>query len=206
MITAVIPNAEDELHNLTRYAQTGFVIGFGLRYGQPDFLLNRYPDAWTALYEQENFIFGDPVAAWTLTRTGSTRWSDVTFPDPRDIMEHAKKHGLKYGATFVTKIDRKRSFMSVARPDREFDDAEMLLLWSKLEGWARLFAKSRVSLTEAELQALIAVRDGARQSEAADALQISLSTLKGRLDSAQKKLGTSNTLSAVVAAVRHNLI
>lgn len=206
MLDAFIPNSEDELRSLASYAQSGFVIGFGLRFGQPDFFLNRYPDAWTALYEQENFFFGDPVAAWTITRTGAIRWSEVRFPDPRGIMAQAKKHGLQYGATFVTKIDRKRSFLSAARPDREFNDGEMLVLHSKIETWAKLFVKSKVSLTEAELQALVAIRDGARQSEAADALQISLSTLKARLDSAQKKLGANNTLSAVVIAVRQNLI
>lgn len=206
MLDVFIPNAEEELRALERIAQGGFVIGFGLRYGQPDFFLNRYPDAWTSHYEQENYFFGDPVAAWTITRTGSIRWTDVKFPDPRGIMKEAKKHGLKYGATFVTKIDRKRSFMSVARPDRELDDGEMMLLHSKLEGWAKMFVRSKVSLTESELEALVSIRDGARQAEAAEKLQVSLSTLKQRLDSAQKKLGAPNTLSAVVMAVRQNLI
>lgn len=206
MLDAFIPNSEDELRALENIAQGGFVIGFGLRYGQPDFFLNRYPDAWTALYEQENYFFGDPVAAWTITRTGSTRWTDVKFPDPRGIMTEARKYGMNYGATFVTKMERKRSFMSVARPDRELDDAEMILLHSKLEIWAKMFARSKVSLTEGELAALIAIRDGARQAEAAATLNVSLSTLKQRLDSAQKKLGANNTLSAVVSAVRRNMI
>ena len=206
MLDAFIPNSEDELRALERIAQSGFVIGFGLRFGQPDFFLNRYPDAWTALYEQENYFFGDPVAAWTITRTGSVRWTDVKFPDPRGIMTQAKKHGLKYGATFVTKIDSKRSFMSVARPDRELDDGEMMLLHSKLESWAKMFVRSKVSLTESELEALVSIRDGARQAEAAEKLEVSLSTLKQRLDSAQKKLGAPNALNAVARAVRQNLI
>ncbi|MBU2956122.1 autoinducer binding domain-containing protein [Paracoccus sp. 1_MG-2023] len=206
MLDAFIPNSEDELRALESIAPGGFVIGFGLRYGQPDFFLNRYPDAWTALYEQENYFFGDPVAAWTITRTGSTRWTDVKFPDPRGIMKEARNHKMNYGATFVTKMDRKRSFMSVARPDRELDDSEMMMLHSKLEIWAKMFARSRVSLTEGELAALISIRDGARQAEAAETLKVSLSTLKLRLDSAQKKLGAPNTLSAVVMAVRRNMI
>lgn len=121
-------------------------------------------------------------------------------------MTEARKYGMNYGATFVTKMERKRSFMSVARPDRELDDAEMILLHSKLEIWAKMFARSKVSLTEGELAALIAIRDGARQAEAAATLNVSLSTLKQRLDSAQKKLGANNTLSAVVSAVRRNMI
>lgn len=206
MLESIIPNHEDELRSLSSYGHTGFVIGFGLRFGQPDFFLNRYPEAWTSLYESENYFFGDPVAAWTIARTGAIRWSEVKFPDPRGIMAKAKKHGLKYGGTFVVKIDRKRSFLSVARQDRELNDGEMLVLHNKIETWAKLFAKAKVMLTEAELQALAAMRDGLRQSEAAEKLQVSVSTLKTRLDSAQKKLGAPNTLNAVVLAVRQNLI
>ena len=94
----------------------------------------------------------------------------------------------------------------VARQDRELNDGEMLVLHNKIETWAKLFARARVTLTEVELQALAAMRDGLRQSEAAEKLQVSVSTLKTRLDSAQKKLGAPNTLNAVVLAVRQNLI
>lgn len=206
MIESVIPNHEDELRQLETLGNAGFVIGFGLRFGQPDFFLNRYPDAWTNLYETENFFFGDPVAAWTITRTGAIRWSEVRFPDPRGIMKAAARHGLNYGATFVAKVERKRSFLSLARNDRELTDAEMLVLNSKLDTWAKLFVRAHVALTDHELEALAAMRDGCKQSEAAEHLGVSVSTLKLRLDSAQKKLGAVNTLNAVVLAVRQNLI
>ncbi|MFV0383415.1 autoinducer binding domain-containing protein [Paracoccus sp. (in: a-proteobacteria)] len=206
MIETIIPNHEDELRALEQLGVSGFVLGFGLRFGQPDFFLSKYPEAWTTIYEQENYFFGDPVAAWTIARTGATRWSAVKFPDPRGVMKHAAKYGLKFGATFVEKVGRKRSFLSLARPDRELTDTEMMVLHSKLQTWAALFVRAKIALSDTEIEALAAIRDGIRQSDAADRLNISLSTLKMRLDSAQKKLGAANTLNAVVLAVRQNLI
>lgn len=48
MIELVIPNHEEELARLAEIGTSGFVIGFGLRFGQPDFFYNGYPEAWTA--------------------------------------------------------------------------------------------------------------------------------------------------------------
>lgn len=206
MIEIAIPNFEKELDQLEAIGTTGFFLGFGLRYGQPDYFLNRYPKAWTDQYEAENYFFGDPVAVWTIAREGKTRWSSVNFPDIRGIMDEAAKHGLKYGATFVTKIGVKRSFLSLARPDRELTDGEMDMLMSKVESWAHLFNRARVALTDSELEALKAIHSGLRQNEAAEHLGLSISGLKLRLEGAQKKLGVRTLTSAVAQAVRMNLI
>lgn len=132
MLELAIPDHEAELERLHEIGTTGFFLGFGLRYGEPDFFLNRYPKVWTDIYEAENYFFGDPVAVWTIAREGMTRWSANRFPDPRGVMKAAAEHGLVYGATFVVKIRSKRSFLSLARPDRELSDDEMDLLMSKL--------------------------------------------------------------------------
>lgn len=47
MIELVIPNHEDELAVLDKIGNGGFILGLGLKFGKPDFCLNRYPDAWT---------------------------------------------------------------------------------------------------------------------------------------------------------------
>lgn len=206
MLEIAIPNHEAELAQLDTIGTSGFFLGFGLRFGQPDFFLNRYPKAWTDIYEEENYFFGDPVAVWTIAREGSMRWSQCGFPDLRGILKHAAEFGLVYGATFVTKIGSKRSFLSIARHDRKLTDDEMNLLMVKIESWAHLFTRARVALSETELEALKLMHSGLRQSEAADILGISVSGLKARLDSAQKKLGVRNTTSAVSQAVRMNLI
>ena len=113
MLEIAIPNHEAELQQLEAIGLSGYFLGFGLRFGQPDFFMNKYPDAWTKEYETENYFFGDPVAVWTITREGMTRWSEVKMPDMRGIMARAKAHGLRYGATFVVKVESKRSFLGL---------------------------------------------------------------------------------------------
>ncbi|OJH43414.1 autoinducer binding domain-containing protein [Paracoccus sp. SM22M-07] len=206
MLEIAIPNYQEQLEEIKAIANSGFVMGFGLRFGQPDFFLNRYPKEWTDLYEEKNYFFGDPVAAWTIAREGSMRWSDCGFPDIRGVMTEAQKFGLHYGATFVTVIAGKRSFLSVARYDRELNDDEMTALMEKIRTWASLFVRAKIALTENELQVLKALHLGLKQSEAATHLGISISGLKARLDGAQKKLGVRNSTSAVSRAVRMNLI
>ncbi len=206
MLTSVIPNLPDEMARLEELGNSGFVLGFGLRFGRPYFLLNRYPQAWTELYEQQNFMLGDPVSAWALTNTGTVRWSEIREPDPRDIFAKAHRYGLKYGATMVTMQGGKRSYLSLARHDRELTDTELLILQSKIDLWATLFAKAHNSLTDTELEVLAQLAGGLKQSDAARKLKISVSTLKTRLDSAQRKLGAANALNAVALAIRHNLI
>ncbi|AUH34591.1 helix-turn-helix transcriptional regulator [Paracoccus tegillarcae] len=206
MLEAIIPNHEEELAEISALALTGYVMGFGLRFGRPDLIINRYPARWTQKYEEENYFFRDPLAVWTMARVGKTRWSEVSIPDPFDVLNEAAKFGLKYGATFVSKVDRKRSFMSMARPDREFTDAEMTMLSVKLDLWAHLFARSHVALSEKEVEALRMLRDGLTHHEASEKLDISVSALKLRLSGAQKKLGCRNTMTAVVKAVREGLI
>ena len=206
MLESVIPNLPEEMARLEELGNAGFVLGFGLRFGRPYFLLNRYPQSWTELYERENYLLGDPATLWALGHAGAIRWSEIEMPDPRGIFGKAGLYGLKYGAMVVTLQDGKRSYLSLARHDRELTDAELLILHSKIELWASLFSKARNSLTDAELDVLAQLAGGLKQSEAARKLKISLSTLKTRLDSAQRKLGAANALNAVVLAIRHNLI
>lgn len=206
MLEIAIPDYEKQLQEIEGIANAGFVMGFGLRFGQPDFFLNRYPKAWTDLYEEKNYFFGDPVAAWTIAREGAMRWSECGFPDIRGVLTEAQAFGMHYGATFVTVIAGKRSFLSVSRSDRELSDEEMTALMEKIRTWASLFVRAKIALTENELQALKTLHLGLKQGEAAQHLGISTSGLKARLDSAQKKLGVRNSTSAVSRAVRMNLI
>lgn len=206
MLEVIIPNYDQELAEIERLAPSGYIMGFGLRFGRPDLILNRYPPGWTRQYEENNYFFRDPLSVWTMTQIGTIRWSEVTIPDPFNVMQEAAKFGLKYGAAFVVKVDRKRSFMSLGRPDKEFSDTEMAMLAAKLQLWAQLFARSQVVLSEKEVEALRLMRDGLSHAEACAALGISVSALKLRLSSAQKKLGARNTISAVVKAVRDGVI
>lgn len=208
MLECVSPNHHEELQELELIGNAGFILGLGLRFGKPDFLLNRYPDAWTEQYERQNYFFGDPMTVWTMTRIGCIRWSECGFPDLRGIMGEAKRHGLVYGATFVEVVQGQRSFLSIARNDRELTDDEMETLLARLRTWASLFTTywKSVQLTAVEIEALAAIKNGANQDEAAKALNISRSALRQRLSSAAVKLRAPNSVSAVARAAQLGVI
>lgn len=86
MLEFVSSNHEEELAELEQIGNAGYILGLGLRFGKPDFLINRYPDSWTERYEQENYFFGDPMTVWTMARTGFIRWSECQLPDIRGVM------------------------------------------------------------------------------------------------------------------------
>lgn len=208
MIELVIPNHEDELAVLERIGNGGFILGLGLKFGKPDFCLNRYSDAWTKKYEQENYFFGDPMTVWTMARTGMIRWSECSLPDLRGVMVDAATHGLVYGATFVEVVKGKRSFLSIARNDRELTDAEMELLMGRVKAWANLFTSywKTIGLTQGEIDALASIKGGANQDDAAETLNISRSALRQRLSTAQVKLRAPNSVSAVARAAQMGII
>ena len=206
MLENVIPSFSYELERIGEIGTSGFVIGFGLRFGKPDFFLNRYPEPWTQRYEEKNYFFGDPVAAWTIARTGKVRWSEIKFPDIRNVMDDAASFGLKHGATAVTVIQRRRSFISVARPDRDVTDAELDHMLTSITRWASIVGKTNAALTEAEVEVLALLAGGLTYSGAADVIGVSASALRVRVNSAQKKLGTTNLSSTIAVAARRQLI
>lgn len=208
MLEFVSPNHEEELAEVEAIGNAGFILGLGLRFGKPDFLLNRYPDAWTKQYESENYFYGDPMTIWVMARTGCIRWSECSLPDIRNVMGEAKRHGLVYGATFVEMVKGKRSFLSIARNDRELTDREMEALSSRLRAWANMFTSywKSIGLTATEIEALAAIKNGANQDDAAKSLNISRSALRQRLTTAQVKLRAPNSVSAVARAAQMGVI
>lgn len=201
-------NHEQELAELEQIGNAGYILGLGLRFGKPDFLINRYPASWTERYEQENYFFGDPMTVWTMAKTGCIRWSECTLPDVRGVMEDAKNYGLVYGATFVEVVQNQRSFLSIGRIDRELTDSEMATLGTRLRTWANLFTNywKSIQLSPAEIAALASIKSGANQDEAAQSLKISRSALRQRLTTAAVKLRAPNSVSAVARASQIGVI
>ncbi|WP_134681460.1 helix-turn-helix transcriptional regulator [Paracoccus ravus] len=208
MLETVLPDHERYLDEIEELAPAGFFLGLGLHLGRPHVTVNRFPKAWVKHWEQEVFLGRDPIALWVINQTSDAvaRWSEISVPDHFGILAQAAQHGLRYGATLVTQLGRRRSCLSAARSDREFTDAELSELGGRLNLLAHLFSKSDLVLTEKETEALQQMRLGLTHSEAAETLAISVSALKLRLSSAQKKLGCRNVTAAVVRAVEEDLI
>ncbi|MTH79446.1 helix-turn-helix transcriptional regulator [Paracoccus aestuariivivens] len=210
MLETVIPDHDALISGLEDLAPSGFFLGLGFKLGRPVTTINRFPEAWVSRWEQDIFVSRDPIALWIVgqPRESAARWSEIAanIPDDFGIFEAARKYGLRYGAAFVTITGRRRSCLSVARPDCEYSDAELSLLAGKLDLLAHLYAQNMVTLSEKEIEGLRQIRLGLSHAEAAESLSISVSALKLRLSSAQKKLGCRNVTAAVVRAVEEDLI
>lgn len=205
MLTDIIPNFAEEIRTISDIAPAGWIMGFNLTYRGAEHLYNAYPDTWREVYEERNYFFGDPILVWTMTKQGATRWSDVAMPDVRGVMAEARKYGLVYGVAISRKVDRKRSFLTLARSDREFEDSEIALALAKLTLWTDLVL-NRAALTQGELDVLRCLRDGLAQAEIAVHLEISESTVKQRAVRACSKLGAKSRTQAVATAVARNYL
>ncbi|WP_187793593.1 autoinducer binding domain-containing protein [Paracoccus amoyensis] len=201
----LIPNFDDEITALHQLAPSGWIMGFNLTYRGPEHLFNAYPEAWRAVYEERNYFFGDPIAVWTITNDGAVRWSEVRIPDVRGVMRHARRYKLNYGMAISRKVAGKRSFLTLSHPDREFTDQEIATAATKFNLWTDLVL-NRASLTVAELDVLRCFRDGMGQSETADYLDVSESTVKQRAIKACSKLGAKTRTQAVALAVARNYL
>lgn len=200
MLQDFVPNFPEEEAKLDALATGGWIMGFNISYKGAEVLMNRYPSTWQVEYEENNYVFGDPILVWTMTKTGATRWSEVGIPDLRGVMQRAAKHGLRHGVTITKKYGRKRCFLSMARPDREFTDAEIEIVEAKFTMWCELLL-NRAKLTEGEIAVLRCFRDGQAQRDCAAALGISEATVKQRLAKACTKLGAASRTQAVAIAV-----
>lgn len=205
-INQLIPNFDTEMQILNELSPTGWIIGFNLTvYKGAEHLHTTYPESWRTIYETKNYFFGDPIALWSMTRTGAVRWSEVKFPDLLGVLKQARHFKLNYGMALARKLNKKRSFLTLSRSDREFTDAEIMMVDAKFKIWTELVLHE-ANLTDGELEVLRALRDGYGQADIAEHLSIAESTVKQRAISATKKLGSNNRTQAVATAITRKLI
>lgn len=203
MLQSLIPNFDAEMQRLHVLGPSGFIMGYGWGLRGIEHLHSTYPEKWRETYETRNYFVGDPILIWHMANTGEKRWSEIKSPDLRGVMKHATEFGLVYGAVFSRKTGLKKSFLTLARSDRELTDEEISEVAAKFSIWVETVL-ARASLTEAELAVLRAFRDGLGQRETAEALGIAESTVKQRAIRACSKLGAQTRTQAVAIAVQRN--
>lgn len=205
MVKALIPNFENELKALREIGNAGFIIGFNMTFRGPEHMHTEYPAEWRVEYESKAYYAMDPVLMWAVGTTGQKRWSAIRLPDPRKVLMRGAAHGLKYGAVFAVKRDSGKSFLTIARNDRELTDAEMQHVGLKFGLWCDSFDTQDV-LTQKELDVLALLRDGQAIKDIAGTLGIAEPTVKQRAASATKKLRATNRTQAVAMAVSRGFI
>lgn len=194
-----------ELRALDKLAPKGYNIGLHIRFTSPLMTFQTYDPEWLSHYTEQGYVLRDPMVAWGFSTTGATRWSNENIPDPFGILEDAARHGLRFGVTISWGPITSRTIASVARADREFEDAEI----DRIEALVRRLhdmTEPPQELTKAQIEALKCIADGDRHAAAASKLGISESALKARLASARERLMARTTAEAIQRAKDYRLL
>ncbi len=189
-------------------APAGYYIALRVGFAYPMDEHNAFPDAWVDHYTRNGFMLRDPAVRWAYANNGEIRWSALEEAESSEVLAHAARFGLRYGAVVshaTSEPKEQRSYGTFAREDREFTDEEISLLRFWVE---RLHDEMmpRVTLTDAETEALKLVKEGLRLKEIAWRLGVSEGAIKQRLAGAKKKLGAKTSSHAITLAVESRLI
>jgi len=203
MLAQIIPDFEDGLAQIREIAPAGFVLAFNINWSGPEHLHSEFPKEWKELYERKNYFVADPIFYWTLVSKGRKRWSEIALPDVAGVLGSAADHGMKFGSVFSERRGGRRSFLTVARGDRELEEPEMIILADLFKSWVDVLT-NRPALSDGEMDVLACLRDGLAQADIASKLDISESTVKQRARRAMSKLGAATRTQAVALAVAKN--
>jgi LuxR family transcriptional regulator len=202
-----IPALDGALPSLRLLGPSGFILAFNISFRGPEYFHSEYPEPWQEEYERGSYAYFDPIVLWSLTNIGDRRWSEVTLPDLRGVMQAARAHALNFGAVFARARRGKKSILTLARSDRECSDEEMAFLSATFESLvSEIELDDGGGLTPAEVETLRCVRDGLSYAEAAELLKISVPAVKARVEKARGKLGARNATQAVALAIQRKLI
>ena len=201
-------NGALESDALRDLAPSGFYIALRVGFAFPMEEVNALPPDWVEHYTRERLMMYDPVIQWIYAHTGAARWSEISFDDPKGVMERACHYGLRHGVAVCCYDDNpegQRSFGTFARADREYLDDEISLLTGHVLS-LHLDKAPPTTLTGAELEALRMLKSGMRLKQIAYELGVSEGAIKQRLKNARLKLDAATAAQAAAKASDYGLI
>ncbi|MGB0935674.1 MAG: autoinducer binding domain-containing protein [Alphaproteobacteria bacterium] len=199
-----IPNYQTETKMLSLIGNMGYLVAYNYRTTGPEYLDCTYPQEWQDKYAAEFLVAQDPTVTYSMAKPGNYRWSEVKIPDIFGLLKKARKFDLNYGATLSRKEGvRGRSFLAVARNDREITDDEMTILSDRLDFYRENFANSN-TLTKNELTTLKMLSDDYSIEDIEKALSVSRSTANSWVKSLKRKLGCKKITTAIAIASKRN--
>ncbi|MCC7321249.1 MAG: autoinducer binding domain-containing protein [Rubellimicrobium sp.] len=196
---------EGYTEEMAKLAPGGFFFALHIRFALPLLHHQTYPQGWTDRYTEEAYALRDPIIAWGFSAIGATRWSEITIPDPFDILGQARDFGMVYGIAISCGPMKSRTIASASRGDREFDTGE-ITAFSELVCRLHDITEPPASLTDAQIEALRCVARGDRHAAAAAGLGISESAFKARLSAARTALLARTTTEAIQRARDYRLM
>lgn len=110
---------------LDSQSPSGCAIALHIHFTTPEYLHQTYSKAWSAIYSENGYVMQDPTVSWSFRNNGTIRWSDLAAQDTMNIYQKAGAYGISHGFACGVEHGGTRSVAGFARPDREFEAAEM---------------------------------------------------------------------------------
>jgi LuxR family transcriptional regulator len=198
---------------ISQVATSGYFLARQVNgFFRPELAYSSFPRAWFEHYTVMDFLLLDPVLEWAAANSGAVRWSEIAGPSMSRqsvrVLAHAATYSLRYGVILSTKnqmIGLKRSFLSCARPDREFTDDEIRELDVLFHDTLSLRSLTS-DLTPACREVMNMLAIGMTQIDIALHLGISRDSVKKRIERACKTLGARNASHALAMAVEGSIV
>lgn len=207
------PFSEENNELLSQIAPIGWSVGLNVAVLAVEVYYVSFPAAWVDRYSRLKLMIVDPVLHHIAFSNGVTRWSELKIAainaPAKLVMKEAAKFGLNYGFAIAQNnpVGGSKCFLTAAREDREFTDAELKTCSSILANEIGLLNDSRSQgLTPAEIAVLKLAAEGQAHAEIAEQLDISKEAVKKRLERAREKLDTKNAVHACILAQKQGLI
>ncbi|AOK55123.1 LuxR family transcriptional regulator [Burkholderia stagnalis] len=184
------------------------------------YLLNNYPPAWQARYQEARYVDIDPTVKHARRSQAPVVWSDAFFADTPDLWFEAQEHGLRHGWTqsafdscgVAGMLTLARSHGPITPAELEQNEFKMRWLVSTthlaMTGtlMPKLAPDTERGLTDREVEVLKWAADGKTSSEISTILVISVDTVNFHVKNAVTKLKAANKTSAVVRATMLGLL
>lgn len=193
------------LQKLDDLSPAGYGAGVHIRFAVPLYFRSTYPEEWKSVYAANSYSLRDPLVFWGISKAGRTRWSEISLPDPFDVLEKAAEFGLAFGTVVSCGKITSRTIVGAARSDREFSDTEIDGIEEIAIGLHEV-TEPPSDLTPALVAALKSMADGLAPADAAAQLGVSESVLKARLSAARERLGARTTEEALMTAREYRLL
>ncbi|MEO1110290.1 MAG: LuxR C-terminal-related transcriptional regulator [Pseudomonadota bacterium] len=161
---------------------------------------------WQTEYIEKSYVSKDPIVLSALSSISMTkRWSEIRLPDPWKVFQASAKYGLIYGVSLSRTKGFKKSLLTAARYDREFEDSELQSISDWFDSFVDL-ASEAVELTEKEVEVVRLLAMDMGVNEIAGELDLTPAAVKARLKSARKRVGCRTNFSLIHKASRASLL
>lgn len=191
---------------MSRMSPSGHYLALRLRFCFPMEERNCLPSAWVKHYAQNRMLLADPALRWSYHHNGVIGLDELADVDRAGILDQAREFGLRHGTVAsIGEVSGVRSYGVFYRPDRQHTDVEKEHLLHLTTILHRHSAPPS-TLTNAEIEVLIAIKGGQRIKSLAHDLGVTEGAIKQRLKNARVKLGANTAAQAATMASGYGLI